>query len=90
MDDQNELSRSEVRDIGRAISGDWELPDNLKQSLPARLAAMAEQTKDLRVACRAAEILRKMNADNMTQGSPNQGQEPVLIFMPSNGRESTT
>jgi hypothetical protein len=84
----DEVTRQDLADLDRAVSAGWQLPPDLKASLPARLAGLAAQARDLRIACRAAEILRKMNADNVTQVSPNQDQEPVIVFLPLNGRES--
>jgi hypothetical protein len=84
----DQVTRQDLADLDRAVSAGWQLPPDLKASLPARLAALAEQATDLRIAVRASEVLRKMNADNVAQGSPNQHQEPVIVFLPLNGRES--
>lgn len=86
----NEVTRSDLVDIERAVTGGWQLPEDLERTLPEKLAQLALTGKDQRVAVRAAGVLLKMKQANADQGSANENHEGVVVFLPMNGRESTT
>lgn len=58
--------RSSLALIKRAVSNNWNIPDNWKAALPAMCAKIAtDESKGDRERLRAIEILRSMQQDNL-------------------------
>jgi hypothetical protein len=86
----DKVTRSDMVDIERAVVGGWQLPADLERTLPEKLAQLALTGKDQRVAVRAAAVLLKMREANEPKDGFQADYGTVCVYLPSNGRESTT
>jgi hypothetical protein len=86
----DEVTRSDMVDIERAVVGGWQLPADLERTLPEKLAQLALTGKDQRVAVRAAAVLLKMQEANKTSSTGQDDFAMVHLYLPMNGREGMT
>ena len=82
-----QVTRSDVAHVERAIRLRWELPADLAKALPDRLNELTNH-EDPRIAIRAARALVEMNSQNSGPDENTEPQGRVCIYLPRNGRES--